>query len=149
MKTIALRFADNYAPADGTIKLHEDVINEYGYVWYGKFGNSLSQKNIDMLLEMKEKRFLLIKSGGQERYWAHFEDIKKEGINVEAIPKYYRDDKERVKCWFKITKFEKSDPKVMSKCFVSSSGSLLSNTSKYSMSPYFVIDYKESEKNAS
>ena len=95
MKTIALRFADNYAPADGTIKLHEDVINEYGYVWYGKFGNSLSQKNIDMLLEMKEKRFLLIKSGGQERYWAHFEDIKKAGINIEAIPKYYRDDKER------------------------------------------------------
>ena len=46
MKTIALRFADNYAPAEGTIKLHEDVINEYGYVWYGKFGNSLSQKNI-------------------------------------------------------------------------------------------------------
>ena len=29
MKTIALRFADNYAPADGTIKLHEDVINEF------------------------------------------------------------------------------------------------------------------------
>ena len=69
----------------------------------------------------------------------------KEVINVEAIPKYYRDDKERVKCWFKITKFEKADPKVMSKCFVSSNGSLLSNTSKYSMSPYFVIDYKEEE----
>ena len=30
MKTIALRFADNYAPAEGTIKLHEDVIKEYG-----------------------------------------------------------------------------------------------------------------------
>lgn len=68
MKTIALRFADNYAPAEGTIKLHEDVIEEYGYVWYGKFGNSLSQKNIDMLLDMKDRKFLLIKSGGQERY---------------------------------------------------------------------------------
>lgn len=34
MRTIALRFADNYAPAEGTIKLHEDIINEFGYVWY-------------------------------------------------------------------------------------------------------------------
>lgn len=143
MKTIALRFADNYAPADGTIKLHEDVIKEYGYVWYGKFGNSLSQKNIDMLLEMEDRKFLLIKSGGQERYWVHFDDIKRENINIEAIPKYYRNDRNRVKCWFKVTKFEKTDSKVMSKCFVASNGSLLSNTSKYSMSPYFVINYIE------
>lgn len=145
MRTIALRFADNYAPVEGTIKLHEDVINEFGYVWYGKFGNSLSQKNIDMLLDMDEKRFLLIKSGGQERYWAYFDDIKKDIDNIDAIPKYYRDDRNRVKCWFKIIRFERADSKVISKCFVSSNGSLLSNTSKYSMSPYFVIDYKEGE----
>lgn len=145
MRTIALRFADNYAPKEGTIKLHQEIINNNGYVWYGKFGNSISQKNIDMLLDMKDKKFLLIKSGGQERYWAHFTDIKKEEINVDAIPKYYRNDKAHIKCWFKITKFEKADPKVMSKCFVASNGSLLSNTSKYSMSPYFVIDYKEEE----
>ena len=149
MKTIALRFADNYAPNDGTIKLHEDVIKKYGYVWYGKFGNSLSQKNIDMLLEMKERKFLLIKSGCQERYWAYFEDIKKDNINIEAIPEYYREDRNRVKCWLKITTYEQADSKVMSRCFVSSNGSLLSNTSKYSMSPYFVIDYKEGELDAS
>ena len=142
MKTIALRFADNYAPKEGTIKLHEDVINQKGYVWYGKFGNSLSQKNIDMLLEMTEKKFLLIKSGCQERYWVYFDEIKKYDIDCEAIPEYYRKDRDRVKCWFKVTKFEKADMKVMSKCFVVSNGSLLSNSSKYSMSPYFIIDYK-------
>ena len=27
MKTIALRFADNYAPKEGTIKLHQEIIN--------------------------------------------------------------------------------------------------------------------------
>ena len=95
---------------------------------------------------MKDKKFLLIKSGGQERYWAHFTDIKKEEINVDAIPKYYRNDKDYIKCWFKITKFEKADSKVMSKCFVASNGSLLSNTSKYSMSPYFVINYEEGDE---
>lgn len=146
MKTIALRFADNFAPSEGTIKLHEDVIKKYGYVWYGKFGNSLSQKNIDMLLSMDEKKFLLIKSGGLERYWVFFTDIKKENIDIEKIPQYYRNDRDRVKCWFKVSKFEKADSKVMSKCYVTSNGSLLSNSSKYSMSPYFVIEYKEEEE---
>ena len=141
MKTVALRFSDNYAPEEGMIFLHQQLIDKYGYVWYGKFGNSISQKIIDMILYMKDRKFLLIKSEGQERYWAHFDDIKKYDINIEAIPEYYRNDRNRVKCWFKITKFEKDDSKVMSKCYVASNGSLLSNISKYSMSPYFVINY--------
>lgn len=143
IKTIALRFSDNYAPLEGTIKLHQDVIYKFGYAWYGKFENSLSQKNIDMLFKMEEKKFLLIKSGCQERYWVYFEDIRKENININAVPSYYRNDIKRIKCWFRILEFEKVDSKVMSKCFVISNGALLSNTSKYSMSPYFVIDCKE------
>ena len=130
MKTIALRFSDNYAPSTGTIKLHQDVIDKLGYVWYGKFGNSLSQKNIDMLLQLKERKFLLIKSGCQERYWVYFDDIKKNDIELEGIPKYYRNDRNRIKCWFKVIKFERANSKVMSKCFVASNGSLLSNSSK-------------------
>ena len=145
MKTIALRFSDNYAPSTGTIKLHQDVIDKLGYVWYGKFGNSLSQKNIDMLLQLKERKFLLIKSGCQERYWVYFDDIKKNDIELEGIPKYYRNDRNRIKCWFKVIKFERANSKVMSKCFVASNGSLLSNSSKYSMSPYFIINYREDE----
>ena len=143
MKTIALRFSDNYAPSEGTIKLHDELINKYGYVWYGKFGNSLSQNNIQMLLDMNEKKFLLIKSGGQERYWVYFDDIKKEIEDIDKIPSYYRDNRKRVKCWFKVTKFVRTEKNIMSKCYVISNNSLLSNTSKYSMSPYFVIDFKE------
>ena len=145
MKTIALRFADNYAPSEGTIKLHEDLIRKYGFVWYGKFGNSVSQKNIDMLLNMKEKKFLLIKSGSVERYWVYFDDIKKHIDELEFVPDYYRNNNEKVKCWFKVTKFERTSKNVMSKCYVVSNNTLLSNTSKYSMSPYFVIDYREEE----
>ena len=39
MKTVALRFSDNYAPEEGMIFLHQQLIDKYGYVWYGKFGN--------------------------------------------------------------------------------------------------------------
>lgn len=33
MKTISLRFADNYAPKEGTIKLHQNIIDKM--VMYG------------------------------------------------------------------------------------------------------------------
>ena len=32
MKTIALRFADNFAPDGGTIVAHNEMIEKYGYV---------------------------------------------------------------------------------------------------------------------
>ena len=143
MKTIAMRFSDNYAPSEGTIKLHSDMILKNGFVWYGKYGNPISQKNIDMLLSMNVKKFLLIKSGFNDRYWVYFSDIKKVVEEDKYIPEYYRSEKDKIRCWFKVEKFEKADPKVMSKCFVVSNNSLLSNTSKYSMSPFFIIDYKE------
>lgn len=143
MKTIALRFADNYAPSSGTINLHNEVIKKNGYVWYGKFGNSLSQNNIDMLLKMEEKKFLLIKSGTVERYWVYFTDIKKHIDNDSCIPEYYRNNKDRVKCWFKVIKFELADQKIMSNFVVSSSKAPLSDASKHSLNPYFVIETKE------
>ena len=43
MKTIALRFAEYFAPPEGTIKAHEEVISKVGYVWYGKMGNAVSE----------------------------------------------------------------------------------------------------------
>ena len=36
MKTIALRFAENFAPDCWTIAAHQEVINKYGFTWYGK-----------------------------------------------------------------------------------------------------------------
>ena len=32
MKTVALRFSDKFAPKEGTIKAHENLIKEHGYV---------------------------------------------------------------------------------------------------------------------
>ena len=34
MNTIALRFAENFAPEEGTIDAHKKLIHEDGYVWY-------------------------------------------------------------------------------------------------------------------
>ena len=143
MRTIALRFADNMAKPNGTISEHEKIINELGYVWYGKFGTKISEKTKSDILNNDDSRVLLIHSGTSKRYWLHIEDISFKTPELKAIPEYYRSIAGTIKTWLKVTNIETADKSVMSHCTVSSSGSPLSAVSRHSMSPYFIIDYKE------
>lgn len=143
MRTIALRFADNLAPQDGTIAEHEKIIGGLGYVWYGKFGARVSDNNKSVILTSEDKRVLLIHSGTSKRYWLYIEDISYETPELTAVPEYYRDIAGTIKTWFKVTKIEKAEKGVMAKCTVASSGRSLSDVSRHSMSPYFIIDYEE------
>lgn len=143
MRTIALRFADNIAPQDGTIAEHEKIIKQYGYVWYGKFGAKVSEKVRSEIMAIDDRRVLLIHSGTSKRYWLHVDDISYETPELSGIPEYYRNIAGTVKTWFRVTRIEKADKSVMAKCIVSSSGSPLSAVSRHSMSPYFIIDYDE------
>lgn len=143
MDTIALRFSDNIAPEGGTIKTHDTIIKEKGYVWYGKFGSSISSSVREKVLRSENPRILLIHSGTNRRYWAYISAISNSPPAKEEYPAYYHNQEERCGSWFKITKFEKASPEVMSKCFVKSSGTILSNASRHSMSPYFFISYGE------
>ena len=146
MKTIALRFSDNYAPKEGMIYLHQQLIDKYGYVWYGKFGNRISKEIIDEQLKTDDPKILLIKSGSVERYWVHFTAHQESLPESEKIPEYYRNNCDDIKCWFKVIRFEKAEKDVLSKCFVLSSRDCLSNASKHSMNPYFKIDFIDERK---
>ena len=143
MKTIALRFADNIAPQNGTIAEHEKLINQMGFVWYGKFGIRVSEKVRSEIVSNDECRVLLIHSGTSKRYWLHVDEISYETPELSGIPEYYRDIAGTVKTWFKVIRIEKAEKDVMSKCTVPSSGNLLSVASRYSMSPYYIIEYNE------
>ena len=143
MKTIALRFAETFAPNEGTIKAHEKIIDKYGYVWYGKLGTPISQQVANEILQNDNCKILLINSGRFERYWAYIVEISKELPEQEKIPSYYWDKAKDVKTWFKVIKFEETPKNIMSMCRVFSSGNILSHVSKYSMSPYFVIEVDE------
>lgn len=140
MKGVALRFFEKFAPEDGTIAEHQKIIDEIGYVYYGKMGNPVSDKNIQMLLEQDEFKLLLIHSGKTDRYWATVEKIIKEQPDYHEFPSYYHDIAEKFKTWFKIVKIEEAPKDVMSKCKVASSGATLGEASKHSMSPYFIIE---------
>ena len=143
MKTIAMRFSDNIAPENGTIAEHEKIIEQNGFVWYGKFGAKVSEKIKSDILSTDKKMVLLIHSGTTKRYWLYIEEISYKQPDIFSIPSYYRHIAESVKTWFKVTRIEKAEKSVMSKCTVASSGNPLSAVSRHSMNPYFIINYDE------
>lgn len=143
MKTIALRFSETFAPEIGTIAAHQELINTQGYAWYGKLGSAISAKVIVDVMKNDDPKILLIHSGKQARYWMFVTAISRGMPPINEIPEYYRDLSCKIKCWFKVRAFEEAPRGIMSQCYVISSNSLLSEASKYSMSPYFIITVKE------
>lgn len=140
MKGIALRFFEKFAPEDGTIAEHQKIIEKIGYVYYGKMGPPVSEKNIQMLMGPDEIKVLLIHSGKTDRYWATVEKIVKKQSQYDEFPSYYHNVADKFKTWFKIVKIEEAPKNVMGKCKVASSGATLGEASKHSMSPYFIIE---------
>ena len=146
LDTVALRFSDNFAPEDGTIEEHQRIIDKYGFVWYGKFGLPLSEKVASMIMKNEKPQILLIQSGRAKRYWARVDMIQRNVPDISGIPEYYREDKGKVGTWFRIVEFLDADKSVMSKCIIKSSNARLSDASRHSMSPYFIIKYSETEE---
>ena len=141
LRTIALRFSNNFAPDEGTIKAHESVISEIGYVWYGKLGSRISSRVKNDILTSEKHMILLIHNGATGRYWAYIDTIKDETPPPEEIPSYYRNRAKDFSTWFRVLRFEEAPRVILSHCFVVSSGASLSIASRHSMSPYFIIDY--------
>jgi len=146
MKTIALRFSENFSPDIGTISAHQELIDELGYVWYGKLGAPISLKVANELLSSNDPMILLINSGKQDRYWAHIVEVSRTVPPTNEIPEYYRNIREKFKCWFKVTAFVEAPKGIMAECYVASSNRPLGEVSKHSMSPYFIIKYEEAGK---
>ena len=143
MKTIVLRFGESFSPDCGTIAAHQKIIDNLGYVWYGKLGVALSTQIIEDLLRYDDPKFLLINSRKNDFYWVHFNTISKERPYYKEYPSYYGNKIVRMNTWFKVTAFEETSKYVASYCTIISSGSPLNVASKRSMNPYFIIEYKE------
>ena len=145
MKTIALRFSNSFAPECGTIQAHQALIEQNGFVWYGKLGTKVSSGIANIILKNDNSRILLIHSGATQRYWAYIDKIVFSTPPLQEIPEYYRDRAAEFKTWFRVRSFELAPKDILSYCVVSSSGTLLSKASRHSMSPYFIIETVEVE----
>ena len=146
MRTIALRFSNKFAPDCGTIEAHNELIQENGYVWFGKLGSKIAAGVFGEILGNDEPRILLIHSGAANRYWAYVDKIQHEIPKRDDIPAYYRDETEKCKTWLRVIRFEDAPRDIMSKCSVASSGQELGIASKHSMSPYFKIIAPDTDK---
>ncbi len=143
MRTIALRFSNNFAPDIGTIGAYNELISDLGYVWYGKLGSKIAAKVAADIMKNESPRILLIHSGATERYWAYIDKTQNEVPDVSGIPEYYRDRAADSKSWFRVIGFEDAPKDILAHCFVASSHASLSMASRHSMSPYFIIDVEE------
>lgn len=101
----------------------------------------MSETAKNEILSNKNPMILLIHSGSTDRYWAYIDAIKDETPPSEEIPSYYRDRARDFSTWFRVLRFEEAPRDIQAHCFVASSGASLSNASRHSMSPYFIIDY--------
>ena len=145
MRTIALRFADHFAPPEGTINAHEKIIQEKGLVWFGKIGVGLSEKTKEMILKNLSPRILLVHSGRTDRYWAFITRIQKEKPPEQFIPKYYADKYDKVGAWFCMTSIQKASSNVVKRCKLVSSGATLTEASRKNMNPLYIIDYSDED----
>ena len=143
MRTIALRYSNNFAPDIGTIGAHSQIIDELGHVWYGKLGSRISAKVSLDIMKNSAPRILLIHSGSTGRYWAYIDKTQNETPDLTGIPEYYRDRASDFKSWFRVIRFEDAPKDILSHCFVASSHAVLSMASRHSMSPYFIIDVED------
>ena len=141
--TVALRFADTFAPSEGTIQAHQNMIDKQGVVWYGKLGAAVSSKVANLIMENENPRILLIHSGKIGRYWAYIKKLQYYIPTKSEIPEYYRDNAGVFKSWFRVVKIEEAPKNVLGNCVVASSQRPLSEVSKSSMSPYFIINVEE------
>ena len=143
MNTIALRFGEHFAPECGTIRAHQEIIDKYGFVWYGKMGVKISQAVALDIMNNDNPRIILIQSGKAGRYFAHVSEIKFETPELDMIPSYYRSQYVNFKTWFKVTSLEDAPKNILSHCYVRSSNKTVGEASRHSMSPYFIIRYDE------
>jgi len=118
-QTIILRFRDLVTEENGTIKRHQDVIVQNGYVWWAwwKKGNEATPVREFSSLATNAKtvpvHIFLVDSGQGLVYRAICEDIdlrtdqKISSPEIDKTPEYYCDQK--YYAWFKFTQIESCD----------------------------------------
>ena len=148
-KHILLRYNDHLKY--DTIKCHKEVIDQSGYVWFGKIGSPVSKEYIASCKglinsEQKIELFLLkSKSNKNTLYKTNILDLTNSDLTKSTernfIPEYYRDANYNIKCWFKLNRFLKLPTSYLGKLSVSSSGMSVLESINTSMSGILYVEY--------
>jgi 5-methylcytosine-specific restriction protein B len=149
---VLLRTADSQAAGRDTIREHRDVINERGKVVWAKFGSPLASNRVEDLNSqidqgIPSRAYLL--SGSQARMFradvmAIFQGTSE--VDMDDIPKYYRDVLTGDETCFVLSNIEETDlyPEIDNLlCLESDPGKLMTDALKSQTSVFFVREKNE------
>lgn len=142
MKTIVLRFSDSFAPSEGTLAEHMKLINEKGFVWWGKRGPKISHSVVVSLLKDGPCKIILVRGGTKEKYWATVFDISDGCPQKDMIPSYYRNDVVFYGSFLKVTNIERAEDNILESCFVCTTGKKMSDIINKAMASYFIVEVR-------
>ncbi|WP_206538500.1 hypothetical protein [Kandleria vitulina] len=120
------------------VKLHKEVLDKQGYVWFGKVGNASSIERIKERLGKED--FLLVLYCQGKVHVCKCVDITYEKTQF-GYPKYYENvlfkTNRAPSLYFKLESIDELEKDVYMKCIASSSGRPLSVTVSKSMASFF------------
>lgn len=144
---LAVRYGEHFAPPEGTIAAHEAVIEENGFVWFGKMGARIGGARANALLSQLEQGvdtpLILVRArvNGRTVHRCHVQRISLEAPPADergAIPDYYRNRRD-VGVWFRVSQIQQIDSRWLSHVKVSSSQRPLPETLASSVASFFYV----------
>jgi hypothetical protein len=145
---LAIKFSDTLTSVD-TVREHKVVLNETGYVWFGKLGSTLGKQNIKKLngqiASGKVTYVFLIQKKGSE-YQVSRGTVKEVSLNIpcdedDHVPTYYEKQHilEQVNLWINLSRLVNVGVKGLSKYHTASSGKKEKSSIFKSMASMFIL----------
>ncbi len=146
---LVVRFSDNLFSIGDVVERHNEVTSKYSYVWFGKFGSTISEKRIEMLhgqIAKKISTYIYLVKGNRKKstfYRSNLLEITKQLPKSEEkrYPKYYTENKlqKHIQTWFKITEIVPIEDSALSKLKAVGSVYPIQETLVRSSSGYFLV----------
>ena len=132
---IAVKYTDRLAPSEGTVAAHAEVLNNRGYVWFGKVGRRIGADRAEVLKEQSRhgtRTFLVLVRTTQQPFTFHLCEIDDILFDLPrdelaAAPDYYARLESPPSTWFRVTRILPLDSSLASDITVTSSGAPLSS----------------------
>jgi hypothetical protein len=146
---LVVRFSDNLFSVGAVTEKHNEVVSKFGFVWFGKFGNLISEQRIEMLNHQITKgipTFIYLVKGNRKKstfYQADLLEIARQLPNggEKHFPKYYiqYDLVRFINTWFKISQITPVGSSALLKLKTVSSINSIQETLVRSSSGYFLV----------
>ena len=145
---LVVRFSDTMFGVGDVVARHNEIVKKHDSVWFGKMGQSIAQKRIDMLNKQEGKSiptFLYLVKGNRKKstlYRAKLmmvsREMPKEGV---LIPPYYVEKGilQYIKVWMKIQQIEPIELSEMNGLKAFNSVLSFPETLALSQSGYFLV----------